>query len=240
MLFTCLLNVKAQGKNEFQIGTAIPGYDFGSDNSDRFYLEGEGSAGGASAGLYLSYKHLFSSKKIENLHYILSVSTSYNDLKSITKDNIIDRMGSEIYQYSIPKYFNVPLMLGLQYDKALSQTVSLFGETNIGVNMLYVSKKSFVLKAIMTDWAGNLIDGEAYYIKEIFKPSFHLTYKLGTGVIINDKYIIGLSYLALGSHKIRYVENYNIPHMSIEESLEKEFDRKLKVSNFIFTAGLRF
>lgn len=43
--------------------------------------------------------------------------------------------GFNLDNITFPKYWNIPIMAGLQYEKPLSSTVSLYGEAGLGIHL---------------------------------------------------------------------------------------------------------
>lgn len=230
LLFLIVQAISAHSKNEIQIGIAIPNSYFGDNATNRFYLEGLGRAGCAYTGVFVNYKYLFPIKNIENLYGSVSLSAFYNDLNYDIKDWYEDLMMFAT-KYSIPKYLNIPLILGCQYEKHLSTSLNWYGEIGAGVNMLYISKFGYD-------------EHNYYHFRQSFKPSFKVAYKVGTGILINNKYTIGFAYSGLGSHKVDYVldEEIKIDRDSLgtQISPRSEYHRKLKVSDYAVSVGVRF
>ena len=71
-----------------------------------------------------------------------------------------------------------------------------------------------------------------------FKPSVGLGFKIGAGIVLQEKYTISLNYLGLGSHKVKYEYEYEYDGES--ESDDDKFDKALSVSSLNITFGIRF
>ena len=219
--------INVHGRNEFQIGAAVPNSYFGNNAINKFYLEGMGRSGCASTGFSLGYKYLYSFIKNEDLYATISLHALYNDLNNELKDWYEDILEVYDYKYRIPKYFNIPLMLGLQYEKSLSISLKWYGEVGAGMNMLYISKFGYDYGQDNSHW-------------QYFKPSFTVAYKVGTGVLVKDKYTIGISYLGLGTHKVKFVEEIKGDSLHNEIRRRTEYTKKLKVSDYSVSIGVRF
>lgn len=112
----------------------------------------------------------------------------------------------------------------MQYEKSLSDGLSLFGEAGLGLNILKLT---------------NLSASDDYYeLKTTFKPSVKIGYKIGAGIVLQDKYTISLNYLGLGSHKVKYESEEEYDGYS--ESVDAKFDEALSVSSLNVTFGIRF
>ena len=234
LFFLGILNLNAQTKSELQIGFAQPLGDFADDDYNNAIMSGSGAA---ASGFYLGYKSLTPLGSKE-LFWTISAGIMYNALNSDFQSDTEDELkASEIYtsglESSFSKYVNIPILVGLQYETVIFSKTKLFGEVGIGINYLNMSKMSF-------SWdyyeSGHTYDCG---LTMTFKPSIQLGYKLGGGILINDKYSIGISYLGLGSHKLKYVASNSIDGES-DESDEARFDPALSISSLNLSLGIRF
>lgn len=222
---SCVFTLNAQTKSELQIGLAVPQGDFADDKKDAIY-HGDGVAG---TGFYLGYK-LLSPLSTDGLYWTFNAGIMYNDLQSDFKDDWEDKMDPD--DYSLPKYLNVPILAGLQYEKTISDGLNLFGEAGVGLNILKITNLSYE------------IDYYEYYKEYLrtFKPSVKLGFKIGAGIVLQEKYTISLNYLGLGSHKVKYETEteYYRESESVSESDDDKFDKALSVSSLNITFGIRF
>ena len=216
---SCVFSLNAQTKSELQIGLAMPQGDFADDDEEDAISNGSGVAG---TGFYLGYK-LLSPLKTDGLYWTFNAGIMYNDLQSDYKDEMEDEM-EDADEFSLPKYINVPILAGLQYEKSLSDGFKLYGEAGLGFNVLKLTNFS--------------ASGDDYEMKTTFNPSVKLGYKIGAGVVLQDKYTISLNYLGLGSHKVKY--EYEEEYDGHSDSGDDKFDKALSVSSLNITFGIRF
>jgi len=216
---SCVFTLNAQTKSELQIGLAMPQGDFADDDEDDAIFDGSGVA---STGFYLGYK-LLSPLKTDGLFWTFNAGIMYNDLQSDFKDDLEDEM-DDADDYSLPKYLNVPILAGLQYEKSLSDGFKLYGEAGVGLNILKLTNLS--------------ASEDDYEMKITFNPSVKLGYKIGAGVVLQDKYTISLNYLGLGSHKVKY--EYELEYYGDSESDDDKFEKALSISSLNITFGIRF
>ena len=217
---SCVFTLNAQTKSELQIGLAMPQGDFADDDEEDAIYCGSGVA---ATGFYLGYK-LLSPLKTDGLYWIFNAGIMYNDLQSDFKDDLV-LIINYAEDYILPKYLNVPILVGLQYEKSLSDGLNLYGEAGVGLNILKLTNSTF--------------SGDNYKVSKTFKPSASLGYKIGAGIVLQDKYTISLNYLGLGSHKVKYeyeVE-YDDGH---SRSDDDKFEKALSVSSLNITFGIRF
>lgn len=216
---SCVFSLNAQTKSELQIGLAMPQGDFADDDEDHAIFDGSGVA---ATGFYLGYK-LLSPLKTDGLYWTFNAGIMYNDLQSDFKDDLEAEM-DDADDFSLPKYLNVPILAGLQYEKSLSDGFKLYGEAGLGLNVLK-----------LTNLSASEDDSE---MKMTFKPSAKLGFKIGAGIVLQDKYTISLNYLGLGSHKVKY--EYEVEYDGDSESDDDKFEKALSVSSLNITFGIRF
>jgi len=216
---SCVFSLNAQTKSELQIGLAKPQGDFADDDEDDAIFDGSGVA---ATGFYLGYK-LLSPLKTDGFYWTFNAGIMYNDLQSDFKDDIEDEM-DDADDFSLPKYLNVPILAGLQYEKSSSDGFKLYGEAGLGLNVLKLTNLS--------------ASEDDYEMKMTFKPSVKLGYKIGAGIVLQDKYTISLNYLGLGSHKVKY--EYEEEYDGDSESDDDKFEKALSVSSLNITFGIRF
>lgn len=197
----------------------MPQGDFADDDEDDAIFDGSGVA---ATGFYLGYK-LLKPLKTDGLYWTFNAGIMYNDLQSDFKDDLEDEM-DDADDFSLPKYLNVPILAGLQYEKSLSDGFKLYGEAGLGLNVLKLTNYS--------------ASEDHYEMKMTFKPSVKLGYKIGAGIVLQDKYTISLNYLGLGSHKVKY--EYEVEYYGDSESDDDKFEKALSVSSLNITFGIRF
>jgi hypothetical protein len=217
-LTSSFFSLNAQTINEIQVGLSIPQGDFGDDSEVRGIYNGSGVA---RTGIYFGYKML-SPLRTEGLYWTLNAGIMYNDLQRDYKD-LFEDLIEDADQYWLPKYFNIPILGGLHYEKSISDGFNLYADAGVGINILQLSN---FYKSV-----------DDFEQKNIFKPSVQLGYKIGAGVVLKEKYTISINYLGLGSHKVRYKSKFEYDGTS--ESENDKFERALSVSSLNITFGYR-
>jgi opacity protein-like surface antigen len=216
---SCVFTLNAQTKSELQIGLAMPQGDFADDDEDDAIVDGSGVA---ATGFYLGYK-LLTPLSTDGLFWTLNAGIMYNDLQSDFKEDLEDEM-DDADDYSLPKYLNVPILVGLQYEKPISDGLNLYGEAGVGLNILKLTNLSY--------------QEDDYEELMTFNPSAKLGFKIGAGIVLQEKYTISLNYLGLGSHKVKY--EYEYEYDGDSESDDDKFEKALSVSSLNITFGIRF
>jgi hypothetical protein len=216
---SCVFTSNAQTKSEVQIGLAMPQGDFADDDEDDAIYDGSGVA---RTGLYLGYKQL-SPLSTDGLYWTLSAGIMYNDLQSDFKEDWEDWL-DDTDDYRLPKYVNVPILVGIHYEKTISDELNFFGEAGLGPNILKLTKYAW--------------EEDNYEDEEKYNPSMALGLKIGGGIVLQDGKTVALNYLGLGSHKVKYEYEYSID--GFDDSDDDRFDKALSVSSLNITFGIPF
>lgn len=220
-----VLSLSAQRKNEIQFGLSTPSGDFADDDLGDAIFNGSGYA---VDGFYVGYKYI-SPESTKGLSWTLSAGMTYNRLDKVFEEDFEEGLEDYIaenvgYGYDVDvkflKYVNIPVFAGLQFERAIADDITLFGEFGVGFNVLK-----------LTDLTLSVDNDDAIYK---FDASTKAAYKIGGGVLIKGKYSINLTYMMLGSHRVYYTVE------SSDEPIDDSFSKSLPVSNMNLTFGLRF
>lgn len=203
-------NIYSQSSFSIHAGPAFPLSDFGDDD---IYDDDSGLAG---VGLSLGGK-LLHQLNDKGIGLYLGADFNYNGLKSDAKDDIEDEFGSDV-DIKFYKFINVPVTAGLNFSYKANDQISLFGDLGIGADFLKV-----------TNWT---LEADNEELEISYKLSTQLAYKIGGGLLIDDKFIIGLHYNGLGEHKLK-------GEMEYDGDTEDLDDVKLKVSLLTLTLGIK-
>lgn len=218
--FGTTLNVKAQtdGGFSFHFGLAAPLGDFGDirmedgdsyDWPDRWVLtdDEDGKLGGAGVGLNFGLKGKIGTK-VEGLGVILSADVIWNRMNSDIRDYRKERVDYALdpdegdydeYKLRLPNYFNIPLMVGANYNYQLTDAFGVWGEGAIGINARFITayKTAYEYTYGENDYRR---EGES---KTSYDPAVSLAFQLGGGIMLNENISIGLHYYALGTAKVK-------------------------------------
>jgi len=206
VIVSSIIASKAQGSFQFHAGLAFPSGDFADDNYDDAIYYGSGNA---STGLNLGIKY-YSPLKAEGLSLILSMNLLYNPLSKDFREATEDDSDGE--DFTFMKYINIPIMAGVNYKIPVSEKLAFYAEGGLGFNILNITK--FKTK------------DEDFEYSEKFSPSLKLGYTIGGGLLIEDKYSVGLNYYGLGSHKSKYEwkQTYSGDTNKDDDKFEKALD----------------
>lgn len=218
---------QAQSSFQVHLGLTFPSGDFANyDEVNDFYSGalGHTRSGNASTGLDLGVKYQ-TPAKVDGLFLVLNINLLYNllnkDYREDIEDDIID--DTDFANISFPKFINIPILAGLKYEIPVKEKLAFYGEGGLGFNMLKITK--FKYKT------------EYYDYSEKYSPSLKLGFTIGGGVLIQDKFSIGLNYYGLGSHKVKFEQKWaNSTNTNTDNG---RFDRALDIRAFTLTFGIK-
>lgn len=214
LLIVAILGVNcasAQTGLSVHVGLASPLGSFGEahnamglviDIDDMVWNDKESTIGGAGLGFNLGAKYeLFTLKK--DLNIFASADLFYNTMCSeVKKLNdaevegwVEDGYYDEYYEI-LPKYINIPIMLGVDYEYSIINNIKVWGEAAIGLNLGFLTdnKSGYKSSSSMIGTADGVYN---------YKINTSLAFQIGGGVKVNDKYSLGVHYYSLGSRTIK-------------------------------------
>ena len=169
--------------SDFKQGTLN---DLGSNASISFG-DPKGFAG-TGIGIGIEYLHPIKDKGI---HLFLGLDAYRNGMRSIIKRSFNAQLGEkETIRFS--NYYNIPITLGLHYEKSVTENLALYGQLGVLYDFLKITRlehsheSGVVLKT--TD--------QRYELSQAFGFAFE------AGMVFNQKYSVSIGYKKLGSHII--------------------------------------
>ena len=215
LLAVCLTTkVYSQGIVSVHFGPAIPVLDFGSGDMD------DEDAGGAAVGLNIGLKYVYPLSE-SGIGFFGGVDFHYNGLKQGVKDDVekfYRGLGINNADIKFYRYINVPVTAGLNFTNTVDEKVSLFANAGLAINFLKIT--DMVVKA----------NGQT--VTTSMDLASNVGFRLGGGVLIDDKYSVSLDYMGLGTHDIK--GRVKVLGMS------QDIDVKGKIDIINLTFGVRF
>lgn len=199
--FTCHVSSFAQPSSFLHLGLNIPSGKFGS-NADNCILYGNGDYGGANMGINVGFKFV-NRTKAEGLGFMFTVDGMYNKLKSNLKSEdfvpyyIPEIEGIAINDVKNPKYFNLPVMAGLNYAFEFNRIWGFFVEAGAGIDARFITP----CKITAFDYSLEQKPDYTYTIR--YTAKFNFAYQFGLGISIKNAITFGLSYFDLGSPMVQ-------------------------------------
>ena len=118
----------------------------------------------------------------------IEVSFLWNSLKSSVR-SAYDAAGA-----TYPSYYNVPAFLGFKYRYDINDIFRPFAEVGFGYDFFIITRS-------------NGIDDRWYK----FNPSHAIGWEIGAGTYLGRNVSVGLYYMGLGTHKIKYTKKSSRP-----------------------------
>ena len=112
-------------------------------------------------------------------------------------------------EYLYSTYINIPVMVGANYNYAINDKVSIWGEAAIGANLRIIT--SYISDEKRVDGSYHL-----YHIETDYDNCFTLGFQAGLGVKLKNKYSIGVHYYNLGNKAVteKYTETIDFTNAS--------------------------
>ncbi len=194
--------VSAQSKVECNFHIAPPMWDFKQGTYDDFSSKGSVSVGdpkgfaGTGLGLGFEYHKPLGTK---GLNLKIGIDAYYHRVKRIVRQSFIADIsvfGGESIRFS--QYYNIPISMGIHFQRDVKEDIALYGQFSGLYNLLKISKSVY-----MENTGSNLKTWEnSYGLSQSFG------YGYSVGMIVDDKYVLGIGYTNLGSHLINRTYSY--------------------------------
>lgn len=215
VFFTVLFATQTYSQGNFSIhfGPSIPVMEFASDD-----LEDE-DAGGAAVGLNVGLQYVYPLSE-SGLGLFGGIDLNYNGLKKDVKDateELYENMGINNPDIKFYKYINVPITAGLHYTYQADDKIGVF--VNAGLAFNYLKITDMELES----------NGETATVEMDLANGFG--FKLGGGILINEKTSISIDYLGLGKHDIEGTVKSN--------GFSEDIDGEQKVDLLTLTLGFK-
>jgi hypothetical protein len=107
----------------------------------------------------------------------------------------VDEDEDYLTEYFYSAYINIPVMVGANYNYAINDKVSIWGEAAVGANLRIITSDIFDHKRV---YGMDIID----YTEINYDNCFTLGFQAGLGIMLKNKYSIGLHYYNLGNKAV--------------------------------------
>ena len=205
---------EAQTKFSIHVGGSLPFGKYADyslspsstpDGSDIIAWNVKTEKAGAAMGLNLGVKLRFNLPSIKGLGIITTADfffyPSNKDIRDSFEDYIevlCSQNSVNSYNFSTPKYFNIPILLGLNYELSLGDKVKVYGEGGAGVNIGMISS----LEMNFNEQDFTFVSGFEY------KNQYSFAFQVGVGVLLSDQLSLGVHYYNLGSQSVKGLFKY--------------------------------
>lgn len=186
VLLSCFLITKtySQGNVSIHFGPSFPVSAFASDDID------DEDAGGAAVGFNVGLQYIYPLSE-SGLGLFGGIDFSYNGLKKDVKDHVeemYESIGIFNAEYKFYKYINIPVTAGLNYTYLADEKIGVFANAGLALNFLKITDMEIEVN-------GQTVTTEMDLANSI-------GFKIGGGILINQKTSISIDYYGLGKHDI--------------------------------------
>ena len=159
---------------------------------------------GAGIGFNVGLKWYFN-VGVKGLGVMLSVDGLYNGpcaaLKTAYRERETNYDGTLVdgsFKYNAtPKYFNVPLMLGVNYIYRFNPSFGIYVEAGAGANARFITAMETVSKNTVIGVETQVTSRQAY------DGAFSFAYQAGAGIEVAKNLVIGCSFYDLGGAPVK-------------------------------------
>ncbi len=236
----------AQFQFSVHLGGSLPAGNFGKtqiSNEDIYssvLFNNYGEQGNAGPGFNLGVKGK-GFLPVEGLGFIATVDGFYNSLnKDMYKfrERILNSVDYRDVDWEIkfPRYINIPVMLGLNYQMDFSDAFGIWVEAAAGLNVRIITD----FETEYSEWS--------FYNEEIvdYRTSVCFAYQMGFGAMFANRISLGIHYYNLGIKSISYADSWTTiddrAGLDLFHSGYSNNDgyQKLKTSMFVLRIGYHF
>ena len=193
----------AQGKSAMFLGASFPMGNYGMGDIDHWVLTHSSEDtynAAASVGFNVGLKFNFG-VGLSGLSVMLSVDGFLNGLNNNMKQYFEDRNielknNPDVSSFSIdrPRYFNVPVMVGLNYVFNISPLFGIYVEGGAGANARFITSYYEAIRYVGAD--------KTTVMNYDYKSAFSFAYQVGAGFEISKALLIGASFYDLGASMV--------------------------------------
>lgn len=201
--------VEAQTKFSIHLGGSFPfgkyaDYSLSSssipDGNDIIAWNIKTDKAGATMGFDFGAKLRFNLPTIKGLGIIATADFIFNPSNKEIQDSFEDYIilfcaqnSVSNYDFSVPKYINIPVMLGLNYEYTFANNVKIYGDAGVGVNIGMISGLEM-----------NFSEQDFKFVYNIdYENQYSFAFQVGIGVLLSEQLSLGVHYYNLGSQKVK-------------------------------------
>lgn len=214
LTFTLITKTYSQGNVSIHFGPSFPVSDFASDDMD------DEDAGGAGLGLNVGLQYIYPLSE-SGLGLFCGIDINYNGLKKDVKDDVeelYEAMGINNPDIKYNKYINIPLTAGLNYTYQADDKIGVFANAGLAVNFMKITDME--------------LKGNGQTVTTEMDLANSIGFKIGGGILINQKTSISIDYLGLGVHDIEGEVKTT--------GYSEDIDGEVKVDLLTLTLGFKF
>ena len=262
----------AQGKQKelsVYLGGVIPTGSFGESliygEPYVFWEEEKSNSAGAGFGINAGVKFKYNIPSVEGLGIFATAdlfwNTSNKDLRGYCDAVVNDDLhyiteeseyGSGYYKYecieaeiTLPKFLNIPIMIGANYGFGINNDITMFGEFGLGLNIAKVTKYEDYNKyhEIVRDYEYPSDNFEGYNTSKLgkkFNIQSSFAFQIGVGLKFAEKYSIGIHYYALGNIELEGERYWVYNYRGEEDKRSEIYNTSINPSMLTIRLGYHF
>lgn len=184
LLFCISITTKAQESHILRIGTSLPLSDFGSKDPDN------DNAGGAATGISAGFQYIYSITD-NGLGIFAGMDIHYNALSKNVQDDMkkyFNSIGFPNAKFTFYKHINISPSTGLNYTYKADDKLSVFANGGLVINFYKMTNM--------------VITVDAQEVTTSFNVTSSIGFRIGAGILLNDRITLSLDYWGLGNHDI--------------------------------------
>ena len=213
----------------FHFGPTFPLGNFGGDDANDWIfntLNNKAEKACASIGVNLGIQYKYS-LPIDGLGITISGDLFFNGMKDCIQNDYYDDIEQLGYKIkSKYRYYNIPILLGVNYQYSLNRYFAAYAEAAMGIDIRYISNFKYTHSILETT--------ETYKIN----TDVNVAGQCGIGIVYNDLITLGAHFYFLGSDNIK--ETYTLERYGHSTDTDIKTDEKLHTNMFTIQLGLRF
>ena len=219
-------SVKAQSHVECNLHIAPPMWDFKQGTYDDFNSKGSLSSGdpkgfaGTGIGLGLEYHKPIGEK---GLQLKVGIDAYRHGVKKILRQSFIadiSTFGDKSIRFS--HYYNIPISIGFRFQRNVKEDIAFYAQFSGLYNLLKISKSVYTASFGSTS--------ESRENSYVLSQSFGYSYRIG--VVVNEKYSLGIGYKNLGAHLID--RRYSYKSQTESKSYIAQNQKNISILNINF------
>ena len=211
----------AQSSSYLNLGLNIPLGSFGNKDNTCALFDASSTQGGANLGANLGFKFI-NDTKLEGLGIMFSIEGMYNVLhKDINVESYLHTAIPEVIGLNVkinnPRYINMPILFGLNYNYDISRAMGIYAEGGVGINARF-------LVPCKMNATGEVLGIKTDYSYEYhYTPKIAFAFQFGGGIVLKKALTLGVHYYNLGTS---IVSGYTNSHIKVSSSSQSFTETK--------------
>ena len=215
----------AQSSSYMNLGLNIPLGSFGNKGNTCALFDASSTQGGANLGANLGFKFI-NDTKLEGLGIMFSIEGMYNELhKDINVESYLHTAIPEVIGLDVkiknPRYINMPILFGLNYNYDISRAMGIYAEGGAGINARFLVPCKMTASGEVNVLDTNIHTDCSYEYH--YTPKVAFAFQFGGGIVLKKALTLGVHYYNLGTS---IVSGYTNSHIKVSSSSQSFTETK--------------